>query len=77
MHDLKFQGNCAFLLGLAITHNDNTVAACTQEKLLQLVEKRIGAEIFMDKVTNNSIDIKSTFSSDISYLQEYSNNDKG
>lgn len=44
------QGVCAFLLGLAITHNDNSVAVGTQEKLLQLVEKRIGTEIFMDKL---------------------------
>ena len=44
------QGVCAFLLGLAIIHNDNSVMACTQEKLLQLVEKRIGAEMFLDKL---------------------------
>ena len=42
---------CAFLLGLAITHNDNSVTGFTQDKLLQLIEKRIGAEMFMDKVT--------------------------
>jgi len=48
------QGVCAFLLGLSITHNDNTVANCTQEKLLQLVEKRIGVEIFMDKLSEIS-----------------------
>ena len=49
-----FQGVCAFLLGLTITHNDNSVANCTQEKLLQLVEKRIGVEIFMDKLSEIS-----------------------
>ena len=48
------QGVCAFLLGLAITHNDNSVASGTQEKLLQLVEKRIGVEIFMDKLSEIS-----------------------
>ena len=44
------QGLCAFLLGQCLLHNDNTVKGSTQEQLLQLIEKRIGVEMFLDKL---------------------------
>ncbi len=45
------QGLCAFLLGLLITYNDNSVPNYSQDELMQLIEKRIGFEVFMDKLS--------------------------
>ena len=45
------QGLCAFLLGLLLVSNDNSVAGADQDELFQLVEKRIGYEVFMDKMS--------------------------
>ena len=36
------QGLCAFLLGLLIIGNDNSVPNFSQDELMQLIEKRIG-----------------------------------
>lgn len=33
-----------------MVHNDNSVLGATQEKLMQLVEKRIGVENYLDKL---------------------------
>lgn len=44
------QGLCSYLLGLCIVANDNSVAGASQEELMQLIEKRIGFEVFMDKL---------------------------
>ncbi|TRY78930.1 hypothetical protein TCAL_01726 [Tigriopus californicus] len=44
------QGLCAFVLGLCILDNDNSVANNTQDDLYQLIEKRIGGEVFLDKL---------------------------
>ena len=38
------QGLCAFLLGLLIIGNDNSVPNFSQEELMQLIEKRIGKD---------------------------------
>merc|ERR1719354_278968 len=43
-------GLCAFLLGLCILYNNNTVAGSGQEDLVTLVEKRVGADTFLDKI---------------------------
>ena len=48
------QGLCAFLLGLLITGNDNSIQNFSGEELMQLVEKRIGVEIFLDKLSEVS-----------------------
>ena len=45
------QGLCAFLLGLLIIGNDNTVTNFSQDELLNVIEKRIGIEIFLDKLS--------------------------
>lgn len=45
------QGLCAFLLGLGVVFNDDSVAGSTQDQLFQLIEKRIGYEVFMDKLS--------------------------
>ena len=45
------QGLCAFLLGLGVVFNDDSVAGSTQDQLYQLIEKRIGYEVFMDKLS--------------------------
>lgn len=45
------QGICAFLLGLGLVFNDDSVAGSTQDQLYQLIEKRIGYEVFMDKLS--------------------------
>ena len=48
------QGLCAFLLGMLIIGNDNSVTNFSQEELMQLIEKRIGVEIFLDKLSEVS-----------------------
>lgn len=45
------QGLCAFLLGLCMVNNDSSVLGATQDKLMQLVEKRIGVENYLDKLS--------------------------
>ncbi|XP_073493747.1 general vesicular transport factor p115 isoform X1 [Phyllobates terribilis] len=44
------QGLCALLLGICIYYNDNSFENNTKEKLKQLIEKRIGKEIFTEKL---------------------------
>ncbi|XP_071442563.1 general vesicular transport factor p115 [Hetaerina americana] len=44
------QGACAFLLGICIYFNDDSVGSYTQENLKQLIVKRIGLEIYLDKL---------------------------
>ncbi|KAJ9591959.1 hypothetical protein L9F63_001471, partial [Diploptera punctata] len=44
------QGMCAFLMGICIHFNDDSVASFSKEKLRQLVEKRLGLEMFLDKL---------------------------
>lgn len=44
------QGMCAFLIGICVTFNDDTVTTFSKEKLRQLVEKRLGLETFLDKI---------------------------
>ncbi len=48
------QGLCAFLLGLFVLHNDDSVPKHSQDQLYQLIEKRIGFEVFMDKLSEVS-----------------------
>lgn len=49
------QGLCAFLLGLCLVYNDNSVKANNEEELFQLIEKRIGFEV------RNDIDLSNIF----------------
>jgi chaperonin cofactor prefoldin len=44
------QGMCAFLMGICVTFNDDTVTPFSKEKLRQLIEKRLGLETFLDKM---------------------------
>ncbi|XP_072261656.1 general vesicular transport factor p115 isoform X3 [Pyxicephalus adspersus] len=44
------QGLCALLLGICIYYNDSSLENNTKEKLKQLIEKRIGKEIFIEKL---------------------------
>jgi hypothetical protein len=48
------QGLCAFVLGLAVVNNDDSVAGSTQDQLFQLIEKLIGLEVFIDKLSEVS-----------------------
>ena len=43
---------CSVLMGLCILHNDNSVAGHTASDLSTLVEKRIGSDTFLDKISN-------------------------
>ncbi|XP_018408798.1 PREDICTED: general vesicular transport factor p115 isoform X2 [Nanorana parkeri] len=45
------QGLCALLLGICIYYNDSSYENNTKEKLKQLIEKRIGKEIFIEKLS--------------------------
>lgn len=44
------QSLCAFLMGISIQFNDNSVQSSTREDLCQLVLKRIGLEVFTKKL---------------------------
>ncbi|XP_035274567.1 general vesicular transport factor p115-like isoform X2 [Anguilla anguilla] len=46
------QGLCALLLGICIYYNDNSLENYTKEKLKQLIEKRIGKENFVEKLSS-------------------------
>lgn len=48
------QGLCAYVLGLCLVSNDNKNAHHNQEQLFQLIEKRIGREVFVDKLSEVS-----------------------
>jgi hypothetical protein len=45
-------GLCSVLMGLCILHNDGSVAGHTAADLTTLVEKRIGPDMFLDKISN-------------------------
>lgn len=44
------QGLCAFLMGLCVLFNDNSVANYSKENLSQLIEKRVGVETYCKKL---------------------------
>lgn len=44
------QGLCAFLMGLCVAFNDNTVQNYSKENLSQLIEKRVGLETYVLKL---------------------------
>ena len=45
-------GLCSVPMGLCILHNDNSVPGHTAADLSTLVEKRIGSDTFLDKISN-------------------------
>lgn len=49
-NEYLLQGLCAFLMGICIQFNDNTLEGHRQEDLLQLLIKRIGVETFLGKL---------------------------
>lgn len=44
------QGLCAFLIGICVHFNDNSVSSFSKENLIQIIVKRIGLEMFLDKL---------------------------
>lgn len=44
------QGLCAFIMGLCVAFNDNTVQNYSKENLSQLIEKRVGVETYVLKL---------------------------
>uniref|UniRef100_T1IXS1 General vesicular transport factor p115 n=1 Tax=Strigamia maritima TaxID=126957 RepID=T1IXS1_STRMM len=44
------QGLCAFLLGICVQFNDDSVITFNKDSLCQLIVKRIGMETFLDKL---------------------------
>lgn len=44
------QGLCAFVMGLCVAFNDNTVQNYSKENLSQLIEKRVGLETYVLKL---------------------------
>ncbi|KAF7488902.1 General vesicular transport factor [Sarcoptes scabiei] len=46
------QGLCAFLLGICICYNDNSVPSFTRNDLCQIINNRIGKDIFIDKLSS-------------------------
>lgn len=48
--EILVQGLCAFLLGLCINFNDDSVQSFTRADLTQLITKRAGVETFLDKL---------------------------
>lgn len=49
-HEDLVQGLCAFLLGICIEFNDDSVPSFTRESLCQLLVKRVGLDTFVDKL---------------------------
>ncbi|XP_050512744.1 general vesicular transport factor p115 [Diabrotica virgifera virgifera] len=48
------QGLCAFLMGLCVLYNDNSVQNYSKENLSQLVEKRVGLDTYCKKLVEIS-----------------------
>ena len=48
------QGICALIMGLCVTYNDNAVQNYSKENLSQLIEKRVGAETYVRKLSEIS-----------------------
>ncbi|KAK6629587.1 hypothetical protein RUM43_003404 [Polyplax serrata] len=44
------QGLCSFLMGICVNFNDNSVPSFSKENLCQIISKRIGVEMFLDKL---------------------------
>lgn len=44
------QGLCAFLMGLCVCFNDDSVPSFSKENLSQLIEKRVGLETYISKL---------------------------
>lgn len=44
------QGLCAFLMGICVVYNDNSVQNYSKENLSQLIEKRVGLETYVSKL---------------------------
>lgn len=44
------QGLCAFVMGLCVVFNDNTIPNYSKENLSQLIEKRVGVETYLLKL---------------------------
>ncbi|XP_060522041.1 general vesicular transport factor p115 [Cylas formicarius] len=45
------QGLCAFVMGLCVAFNDNSVPNYSKENLSQLIEKRVGIETYCNKLS--------------------------
>lgn len=52
--EVLIQGSCAFLLGICIQFNDDSVQSFTREDLLSLITKRAGLDTFLDKLSSIS-----------------------
>ena len=52
--EILIQGSCAFLLGICIQFNDDSVQSFTREDLLSLITKRAGLDTFLDKLSSIS-----------------------
>lgn len=48
------QGICAFIMGLCVVFNDNSVQNYSKENLSQLIEKRVGIETYCKKLSEIS-----------------------
>ncbi|XP_018325488.1 general vesicular transport factor p115 [Agrilus planipennis] len=48
------QGLCAFLMGICVVYNDNSVQNYSKENLSQLIEKRVGIETYVKKLAEVS-----------------------
>lgn len=49
-HEDLLQGLCAFLMGICVIFNDDSVSSYTRESLCQLISKRVGQDMFLDKL---------------------------
>ncbi|CAH0395878.1 unnamed protein product [Bemisia tabaci] len=48
------QGLCAFIMGICTHFNDDSVPSFSKENLRQLINKRVGLEVFLDKLNEVS-----------------------
>lgn len=48
------QGLCAFLMGICVSFNDDSVPSFSKENLCQVIEKRVGLETYISKLSEVS-----------------------
>lgn len=69
------QGLCAFVLGICVYFNDDSIPSFTKDSLRQLILKRIGVEMYLDKLSE--VSRHELYSRAAKRPQLYSDCDKG
>lgn len=74
--EVLLQGLCAFLLGICICYNDNSVPSFTKDDLCKLIQNRIGVDVFTEKLASIAKNEKYSHALQKPYLDHFvKNND--